>query len=296
MKLIDLTDTPLPALPPRDGHAHKGTFGRGLIVGGSLGMAGAPTLSAMACLRSGAGLTAVAMPACVQPVVAGYSPVYVTHPLADDGERLVEAALGPLSDLVAASTAAAIGPGLGESPAVVSIVSELQRHAGTPMVFDADGLNALATCPEVLITPGGLRILTPHAGEFARLRGQPLGDPNDDAERRKAAAALAQRDPSGQTVVLLKGARTVITDGKHFAINSTGNPGMASGGAGDVLTGILVALLCQKLSPFDAARLGAHVHGLAGDLAAVKLGETSLTASDLIDCLPAAWLELCSTN
>ena len=124
--------------------------------------------------------------------------------------------------------------------------------------------------------------------------GKPLSDLHDDAERRAAAAALAQRDPTGKTVVLLKGARTIITDGKRYAINQTGNPGMATGGTGDVLTGILLALLCQGLSPFDAARLGAHVHGLAGDLAAAKLGETSLTATDLIDSLPAAWLELSS--
>ena len=292
MTLIDLTDTPLPTLPARDGHAHKGTLGRGLIVGGSLGMAGAPALAAIACLRSGAGLTSVATPGCVQPVVAGYCPAYTTYPLADDGERLVEASLGPLSDLMGASTAAAIGPGLGQSSVLNTIVTELQCHAAVPIVFDADGLNALATRSETLSTPGGVRILTPHAGEFARLSGQPLDDPNNDAERRTAAVALAQRDPSGQTVVLLKGPRTIITDGEHLAINKTGNPGMATGGSGDVLTGIIVALLCQRLSPFDAARLSAHVHGLAGDLAAAKLGETSLMATDLMDWLPAAWLEL----
>lgn len=296
MTLIDLTSTPLPTLPPRDSHSHKGTFGRGLIVGGSLGMAGAPALAAMACLRSGTGLTSVATPGCVQPVVAGYCPAYMTHPLADDGEQLIEAALEPLTDLVAKATATAIGPGLGQSPALETIVAELQCHATTPTVFDADGLNALATRPEMLTTPGGVRILTPHAGEFARLCGQPLNDPNDDGERRTAATALAQRDPTSQTIVLLKGPRTLLTDGKHFAINQTGNPGMATGGSGDVLTGILVALLCQDLTPFDAARLGAHVHGLAGDLAAAKLGETSLIATDIVDWLPTAWIKLCSTN
>ena len=144
-------------------------------------------------------------------------------------------------------------------------------------------------------------MLTPHPGEFTRLAGRSLPDAKklsagDDAERMGAAAELAQRDSTERTIIVLKGHRTVITDGKRAAVNSTGNPGMATGGSGDVLTGVITALLCQGLEPFDAARLGVHIHGLAGDLAAEKLGQVSLIASDLIEYLPAAFRSTASLN
>ena len=151
------------------------------------------------------------------------------------------------------------------------------------MVVDADALNALAKQPDVLAKPGGPRVLTPHPGEFARLTGR---DTIPIDQREPLAREFAERTG---VVVVLKGHRTVITDGKQLALNTTGNPGMATGGTGDILTGIVTAILCQHLSAYDAARLGAYVHGLAGDLAASELGEVSLIASDLIEYLPTAW-------
>ena len=159
----------------------------------------------------------------------------------------------------------------------------MYQEIAKPIVFDADALNALAAEPDVLAHPGGPRILTPHPGEFARLIGRKL----DPEPRSDAAAELAARCG---IVVVLKGHRTLVTDGQRRAVNATGNPGMATGGTGDVLTGLITALACQHLEPFDAARLGVYLHGLAGDLAAAELGQVSLVASDLIRYLPKAFL------
>jgi hydroxyethylthiazole kinase-like uncharacterized protein yjeF len=163
------------------------------------------------------------------------------------------------------------------------------------MVADADALFALAEQPATVTAAAGPRVLTPHPGEFARLTGKPY----DDSKRIEAAAQLAAGEPAtagghvnAELIVLLKGHETVVTDGTRYSINHTGNPGMATGGSGDVLTGIITALLCQGLPPFDAARLGAYVHGLAGNLAAAELGQVSLIASDLIDYLPKAFQSL----
>lgn len=287
--MIDVSNEPLPKLRERQPTSHKGDYGRALVVGGSLGMAGAPALSAMACLRSGAGLVSVATPRCIQATVAGYCPAYMTHALADDGERLVEQAGPLLAELLDAADASAIGPGLGRSQAITSLV-EKAWAVSRPLVVDAEGLRALAATRGRWVAPGGLRVLTPHAGEFGALSGKPLVDPDDDIERRERAAELALAMGGLETVVLLKGARTVVTDGVRSAVNGTGNPGMATGGTGDVLTGVVTALLAQGLGAFDAARLAAHVHGLAGDLAAAKLGEVALTAVDIVEHLAPAWL------
>lgn len=286
----DQSHEPLPQLRDREANSHKGDYGRALVVGGSLGMAGAPALAGMACLRSGAGLVSVATPRTVQATVASFCPAYTTHALADDGEHLADQAGHVLTKLLREVDAAAIGPGLGRSEAVAALVNAAWSIP-TPMVVDADGLNALAAMRKQRSAPAGPRVLTPHAGEFARLSGKPLDDPDDDAVRRDRAAELARSIKGSDTVVLLKGARTVVTDGERYAVNTTGNPGMATGGTGDVLTGVITALLAQGLGAFDAARLGAHVHGLAGDLAAAKLGEIALTAPDLVDFIPEAWLQ-----
>jgi NAD(P)H-hydrate epimerase len=164
-------------------------------------------------------------------------------------------------------------------------VIDSYRDIDKPMVVDADALFALAERTETLTKPGGPRILTPHPAEFARIVGSVPAGP----QRSAAAAELARRGTEGKTIVVLKGHNTVVTDGSRFSINQTGNPGMATGGSGDVLTGIITALLCQGLEPFDAARLGVHVHGLAGDLAAEELGQVSMIASDLIHYLPKAF-------
>ncbi|HVX62959.1 MAG TPA: NAD(P)H-hydrate dehydratase [Pirellulales bacterium] len=276
---------PLPQLPPRDPESHKGDFGRALLIGGSRGMTGAVSLAGMAALRGGAGLVHLAMPEPCLDVVASFEPSYMTAPLAaDDQGRIAGQAQRSIEELAARATAVGCGPGLGRSVDLTQLVTWLYESLSVPAVFDADALNALAERPDVLARPGGPRILTPHPGEFQRLTSGESRLPRGEAEQ--AATELAARCG---IVVVLKGHRTFITDGRQQAHNETGNPGMATGGTGDVLTGLTTALLCQNLSPFDAARLGVHLHGLAGDLAAAELGQVSLIASDLVRFLPAAF-------
>ena len=292
----------LPRLPPRDAEAHKGDFGTALIVGGSRGMAGAVALAGMAALRGGAGLVRLAVASSILDTVAGFEPSYTTVALpADDHGRIAARPFDRITTLaekahyhleqpsafeaIAAeaerATVVACGPGLGRSLDLDRLVLRLYQEIDRPMIFDADALNALATEPDALTQPGGPRILTPHPGEFARLIGRKL----DGELRNDAAVQLAARS---NIVVVLKGHRTLVTDGRRRAVNATGNPGMATGGMGDVLTGLITALACQHLAPFDAARLGVHLHGLAGDLAAASLGQVAMIASDLIGYLPEA--------
>ena len=186
-------------------------------------------------------------------------------------------------------TAVALGPGLGTAELTVKLVQELYRRLPLPLVVDADGLNALSQNPALLEDSIAPRVLTPHPGEFARLTGNKIA--TDAASRAEQAVALAQQDAHGNTTVVLKGHQTVVAEGSRYAVNTTGNPGMATGGTGDCLTGVIVALLAQRLSPWEAARLGAHIHGFAGDLAAAELGEISLIASDVTGFLPQAFRE-----
>lgn len=285
MKLDDQTDAPLPTLPPRKPDSNKGDFGRALVGGGSRGMCGAIGMAGLATLRSGAGLVTLAVPLSVQDVVASYCPCFMTHGLAEASGKFAAAAADEALAFGNTANVFALGPGLGRSDALTKFVVHLYERVNQPMVVDADALFALAEQKPAIEKPTGPRILTPHPGEFKRLTGElPEG-----ARRMPAAAGLAQRDKTGNTVVVLKGHETVITDGHRIALNKTGNPGMATGGSGDVLTGIITALLCQKLPPFEAARLGVYVHGLAGDIAAAELGEVSLIATDLIEYLPKAF-------
>jgi len=304
-------DSPdLPRLQPRRDDAHKGDFGLALIVGGSRGMAGAAGLAGMAALRGGAGLVRLAVPEPCLDAIAGFEPSYMTVPLvADAAGRIGAGAFERVAELAEKATVIACGPGIGRSFDLDQLVSRLYQEIAKPMLFDADALSALATEPDVLAHPAGPRILTPHPGEFARLIGRKLeGDKTGTGSepsarqignagggevpvpvlspRQQAAVELAAR--CGM-VVVLKGHRTLVTDGQRRAINTTGNPGMATGGSGDVLTGLITALCCQHLEPFDAARLGVYLHGLAGDLAAEELGQVSLMASDLVRFLPKAF-------
>lgn len=247
-------------------------------------MAGSISLSGMAALRSGAGLVTVATSESCQPVVAGFEASYMTVPLpCDDQGRLAKAAHRRIAEIAAKCTTIGCGPGLQVTPDLDYLVGRMYFEFTQPAVFDADALNALSTQPDLFSRHAGPRILTPHPGEFARLAGIAKLDP---AEREDRARDFAIR---GKLIVVLKGHRTIVTDGHDLYENHTGNPGMATGGAGDVLTGIITALLGQGLSPFEAAQLGVHVHGLAGDLAAEALGQVSLIASDLLRFLPEAF-------
>jgi NAD(P)H-hydrate epimerase len=248
-------------------------------------MAGAPALAAMAALRGGAGLVELVVPEPVLIIAASYDPCVMTRslPAGRDGTFRATDVEGLLAE-VARADAVAVGPGIGRSAATQAIVMALWRGVGVPAVFDADALWALAAEPGGPGTPGGPRVITPHAGEMLRLLG---GDPRspeaDDRallERGAVASAVAMN-----AVVVLKGAATLVTDGRRETRNTTGNPGMATAGTGDVLTGVTAALLAQGLPPFDAARLAVWVHGRAGDAAAADLGEVSMTARDLLDRL-----------
>jgi NAD(P)H-hydrate epimerase len=288
----DVTSEPMRRLEPRRPDSHKGDYGRVLIIGGSRGMAGAPSMAGIAALRSGAGLVTVATPDSVQPTVAAFNPCYMTIPLIEDEYGIAD--MANVVDLMEASERFdvwAIGPGLGRTDGVAELVAQLYREVPRPMVVDADGLNSLASMlqrnSKLLDTPASPRVLTPHPGEFARLAGTtPKGSVREHAE---LAAELCQRDSSGSTVVVLKGHETVVCDRERYAVNHTGNAGMATGGTGDCLTGVIAGILGQHLSPWDAARLAVHVHGLAGDLAAEELGQVSLVASDLLTYLPQAF-------
>jgi ADP-dependent NAD(P)H-hydrate dehydratase len=280
----------LPRLAPRRADAHKGDFGRALLIGGSRGMAGAIALAGMACLRGGAGLVKLAVPDRILDTVARFEASYMTVPLpCDRFGRIKLRSPRKLNEVLAPATCVACGPGLGRSRRLQSFVRSLYETVQQPMVIDADGLNALAATEEGLFKPGGPRILTPHPGEFARLSTELDGGTPSRDEQIEAAKNLAA---AHNVIILLKGQRTIITDGSQVVENTTGNPGMATGGTGDVLTGVITALVCQGLTPFDAAVLGAHVHGLAGDLAAAELGQVSLIASDLLHYLPRAFRSL----
>jgi ADP-dependent NAD(P)H-hydrate dehydratase len=272
----------LPTLPPRPADSNKGTFGRVLVISGSRGMSGASILCGSAALRAGAGLVRVAVPMEIMPIVAGGNPCYMTAPLPQDEQgRFAGSAEAELLALAQANNVVAMGPGLGRSPTITALVSAVLSQVRGPMVLDADGLNALHT--DRLRGRAGPLVMTPHPGEFSRLTG--LDIPTIQSRRQELAARFAAEHG---VVLVLKGQGTVVTDGRRVFVNTTGNPGMATAGSGDVLTGVIAALLAQRLDPFAAAQLGVHVHGLAGDLARDAGGEVGLIASDLVGYLPQA--------
>ncbi len=276
--------TTLPRLAPRQAESNKGTYGRVLVVAGSAGMSGAAVLCGSAALRGGAGLVKVATPREVWPLVAAGNPCYMTVPLHQDAAGLFTAqALAEILDAAKLSDVVALGPGLGRGPELTKFIGDVVSQVTAPLVLDADGLNACADRPDILMHRSGPTIITPHPGEFGRLTGKSI--PEIQATREESAVAFARQH---KLIVLLKGHATVVTDGERVYVNGTGNPGMATAGSGDVLTGLIAALLGQGLDPFASAQLGAHVHGLAGDLASADLGQRGLIASDLIAYLTRA--------
>ena len=273
-------------IPGRDAEAHKGTFGHVLIVAGSLGRTGAACLAGRGALKSGAGLVTVAVPRSCVPTVAAGAPEYMTLPLNEEAPGALSAAaldevLATPCDVIAA------GPGLGTGPGAAALVRGLLERAAVPLVLDADALNVCARHPEWL---GARReppldvVLTPHPGEMARLCGQSTQEVQ--AERVAAARGLATEHG---VHVALKGARTLVAapDGS-VAINLTGNPGMASGGAGDVLTGVTAAWIGQSARTVDACKVAVYLHGLAADIAVREHGEVALTATDITAALGKA--------
>ena len=284
----------VPRLPARRADGHKGEYGHVLVVGGSRGMIGAVAMATNAALRGGAGLVTFAAPETVQLSIAGLCPCATSVPLACDsrGELAPPSVRQMLHEVK--YDVLAVGPGMGKGLGQRNLVQAALAQE-KPIVIDADGLNNLASIenwPESRRCP---MILTPHPGEFGRLVNRTTKEIQADREGL-ALATVRQWIGRSQTdkpmVLVLKGHGTVVTDGQRLYVNTTGNPGMATGGTGDVLTGLTAAIVGQGLQPFDAAVLAVYVHGLAGNLAAKKFGQVSMMASDLLEFISTAFMKL----
>jgi len=276
-------------LPQRPLIGHKGSFGHLLLLAGSPGKTGAAALAGEAAVRGGCGLVTVAVPAAVHDVLEVKLTEAMTCPLADQDGYLSTAAQDAIAELLKDRQALAVGPGLGQSEGLSELLRWLVRSCSLPVVIDADGLNLLAGQLESLQQrQGPAPVLTPHPGEMARLCGKSVAQ--IETNRYQVALEFATEH---DVVLLLKGARTVVAapDGR-VALNGSGNSGLASGGSGDVLTGLIGALLAQGLEPFAAAALGAWLHGRAAELVAVGLGTAGMAATDLLYQLPVARREL----
>ena len=273
------------ALPPRRADGHKGTFGKVLIVGGAVGYTGAPYLTAAAAVRTGCGLVSLGVPETIWPVEAAKCVSAMPFPLPDKHGRLSPKAKEEILERAAGCDAVALGPGLGRGDGVTELVLDLLQKIQQPMVLDADGINALGGHIDVLdARRDRITVLTPHDGELARIGG-------DMTAPREAAAAAFAADHG--VYLIRKGHRTVAAapDGR-LAVNTTGNDGMAKGGSGDVLTGLLTGLLAQGMEPFDACCAAVWIHGRAGDMAAEEKGRRGMTPADMIEKLPYALKEV----
>ena len=267
----------LTILPDRLPETHKGHYGKILLLCGSRGFTGAAYLAAMGALRTGAGLVFLGVPESIYAIEAVKLNEAVVFPLPDRDGKLSHEAIGEILDRLPKMDAVLIGCGLGQSEDTLSVVQTVLEHAKCPVVVDADGINLLSAHRDILRGRIYPTILTPHDVEFQRLGGILTDD------RMESAAVLA-RDL--KSVVLLKGHRTCITDGNIAYRNTTGNPGMAVGGSGDVLAGIIVSLLGQGIAPLEAAAVGAWLHGTAGDLCASEMGQYGMLPTDMLTRLP----------
>ena len=263
-------------LPRRARDTHKGDYGKILLLCGSRGFTGAAALAARGALRTGAGLVYLAVPESIYAIEAVKLTEPVVLPLPEADGMLCEASLAKIGELLPKMDAVLFGSGSGIGPGTEKVLEFLLKNAECPLVLDADGITLAARHKDILRDRLAPTILTPHDGEFARLK--PI-----DAPRPEQTMAMARELGA---VLLRKGHRTLITDGCSCWENQTGNPGMATGGSGDVLSGIILSLLGQGLSPMEAAAAGAWLHGAAGDLAAERLGEYGMLPGDLVEELP----------
>ncbi len=269
------------ALPRRERFSHKYAYGRALLIAGSTGYAGAAALAANACERGGAGLTQLVVPESIYPIAAARCDGAVVRPVPDAGGAMAREAAGLLLPLLDRAGACLIGPGLGTGEDQAALLEAVLRRSACPLVLDADALTLCAARPELLSACTAPLILTPHEGEFKRLGG--------DLSAGRLAGALAFCAGHGPVILVLKGFGTLICRGREVTVNPTGGPAMAKGGSGDVLAGLLCALLAQGFEPLFAARCAVWLHGRAGDLACAETGEYALAPSDLIRFLPQAF-------
>ena len=287
--LIDPDELAMSLLDPRPAQSHKGDYGHLFVLAGSPGKTGAAAMVCSGALRIGTGLVTLGIPASLNPILEAKLTEAMTAPLADAGSGYLTAdAVERIHKLLEEKTALAIGPGISTEPSVQEVIMKLIPEITLPLVIDADAITALASRAEILKKGKGSVIITPHPGEMARLAG--ITTQEVQADRIAVAKSCAA---SYNAIVVLKGNRTVIAaPDQEVYINPTGNPGMASGGTGDVLTGMIGGLLAQGLPSLEAAKWGVYVHGLAGDMAAQEIGEIPLIASDIIDYLPDALTEV----
>lgn len=267
----------LDMLPDRDQQAHKGDFGKLLLLCGSRGYSGAAALAAVGALRCGAGLVYLGVPESIYAIEAIKLSEPVVFPLPDVDGMLSANADTEIAARLVGKNAVLVGPGLGQSTGTLHCVKTVLQSFSGPVVLDADGINVLQPHKDILRGRTSPTILTPHPGEFVRIGGKA------DADRIISAAELAV---DLGCIVLLKGHETVITDGTVCYINRTGNPGMAAGGSGDVLAGVIVGLLGQGIPPLKAAAMGAWLHGAAGDICAREIGQYGMLPSDMLNVLP----------
>lgn len=274
---LTYTRTLLHSLPTRSQESNKGTFGRVTVAGGSKGMSGAAYLAAKAAYRTGCGLVSIVCPEANRVIYQTQLPEAVLKVYPDEG-----AGEDWLKDALAGSSAIVLGPGLGQSENALNLVRWTLEAASMPVVLDADGLNLLAAHPELWSKVPFGTVITPHPAEMARLLRCPVETVTADIP----GTALSFAEEHG-VVCVLKSHRTAVSDGNRLMVNNSGNSGMATGGSGDVLAGIIASLIAQGMAPYGAACAGVYLHGLAGDDAAARLGEHALMASDIIDSLPA---------
>ena len=276
----------IPKIQPRKTDTHKGDYGKVFVLAGSCGMTGAACLCSNAALRAGAGIVTLGIPEGLHGIVASRLTCVMTLPLPETPSKtLSELGRQNILDFSRSFDVASIGPGLSQHPETKKLVQWLLQTMDIPIVLDADGINALADSPEIIDRIKQPVILTPHPGEMARLVGVPSA--RDVQSKRLEIAGQFVKGRNKVTLVL-KGHQTIVMNEEKFFINTTGNPGMATAGAGDVLTGMIAAFLGQRYTPFEAAQLGVYLHGMAGDIAAREKGEISLIATDILDNLPKA--------
>lgn len=296
---VRLTDSAYASgfIPQRQKYSHKGTYGHVLVIAGSKGKTGAALLTARACLRSGSGLVTLGIPESLSDVFQARVTNEMTLPLPDHGTgMLVPSAIEELFSFVQERRidALAVGPGIGVSEGTSRLVAEIIRRSPVPVVIDADGVTAIGDEPGLLRRAESPLVLTPHPGEMKRILPPERGTTIADIEKNRIDLPLSFAAETGAYLVL-KGVPTIVAtpDGRAF-VNTTGNAGMATGGSGDVLTGMIASFIGQGLPPADASVLGVYLHGLAGDEAAKQKGEYALIASDIIECLPDAFQSLIS--
>lgn len=270
-------DDVLKLLPERNPKAHKGDFGKVLLLCGSKGYTGAAALAAMGALRTGSGLVYLGVPESIYTIEAVKLTEAIVFPLPDEDGKMAASAVKTVSEMLDKMDAVLIGPGMGQSEGARTVLETVLQSAACPVVVDADGINLLSKHKDILRGRTAPTVLTPHEGEFQRLAG-PINDSRESAAKNLAAQL--------QTIVVLKGHHTVISDGRNHYRNLTGNPGMAVGGSGDVLAGIIVSLLGQGLTPMEAAACGAWLHGAAGDICAEEIGQYGMLPTDMLKVLP----------